>query len=83
MTKELAPIILACVVWGKELSGKAVQFQCDNAVVVATLKKGSAKDEFIMHLLRSMWFFTAFYINIQAVHIPGSCNSSSQEIICP
>ena len=81
MTKELAPIVLACAVWGKELSSKAVQFQCDNAAVVAALKKGSAKDEFIMHLLRSMWFFTAFYnINIQAVHIPGSCNSRADQL---
>ena len=60
-TKELAPIVLACAVWGNDLSQKAVQFQCDNAAVVAALKKGSAKDEFVMHLLRSMWFFTAFY----------------------
>ena len=79
MTKELAPIVLACAVWGKELSSKAVQFQCDNAAVVAALKKGSAKDEFIMHLLRSMWFFTAFYNN-QGVAIAGPI--SCQEIIC-
>lgn len=38
MTKELAPIVLACAVWGKELRRKAVQFQCDNAAVVAVLQ---------------------------------------------
>ena len=54
MSKELAPIVLTCAVWGKELSRKAVHFQYDNAAVVAALKKGSTKDEFIIHLLRSM-----------------------------
>ena len=44
-------------------------------------KEGSTKDEFIKHLLRSMCFFTVFYnVNIQAVHIPGSCNSRDDQL---
>jgi len=39
---------------------------------MAALQKGSAKEKHVMHLLRSLWFFTAFYdINLQSAHIPG------------
>ncbi len=81
MTKELVPIILACATWGPLLQRKAVLFQCDNMAVVAAVKKGSAKDEYIMHLLRSLWFFTAHYdIALHIVHIAGALNTAADQL---
>ena len=40
MAKELVPIVLSCVVWGREMVWKVVLFQCDNIGVVAAVKKG-------------------------------------------
>ena len=54
MAKELAPIILCCTVWGLLLAKTKILFQCDNMSVVAAVKKGSAKDDTVMHLLRCL-----------------------------
>ena len=56
MAKELAPIILCCAVWGPLHSKTKILFQCDNMSVVAAIKKGSAKGDTVMHLLRCLWF---------------------------
>ena len=81
MTKELVPVILACAVWGTHLQHKTVRFQSDNSAVVAALQKGSAKEKHVMHLLRSLWFFTAFYdINLLAAHIPGVSNCRADQL---
>ena len=75
MAKEMAPILLSCAVWGPDLSRKSVCFQCDNSSVVAAVNKGSAKEPTVMHLLRSLWFFVAYYnIYLIATHIPGVAN---------
>ena len=49
MTKEMAPIILCCGVWGPHLSKSWVKFECDNTSVVAAIHKGSARDDTSMH----------------------------------
>ena len=49
MAKELAPIILCCAVWGPLLSNW--QRYYSNMSVVEAIKKGSAKDDTVMHLL--------------------------------
>ena len=78
MAKELAPIMLSCIVWGPKLATKHTLFQCDNAGLVAAIKKGSSKDQTVMHLLRSMWFFTALFdIEMTIEHIPGVSNTAA------
>ena len=62
MAKELLPIVISTAIWGPSLSGHKVLYQCDNSSVVAAIRKGSARDTIVMHLLRSLWFFTAHYI---------------------
>ena len=70
MAKELVPIILSCTVWGPYLTRRCVLFQCDNYILVVAINKGSAKDPFVMHLLRCLWLFVALYdIDIVAEHI--------------
>ena len=42
--KELFPIAISCALWGAQWHQKRVQFQCDNASVVAILQTGTSKD---------------------------------------
>ena len=81
MAKELVPIVLSCAVWGPQLSRQSIVFQCDNTGVVAAVNKGSAKDPLVMHLLRSLWFFTAhFDLAITTYHIPGILNCAADHL---
>jgi len=78
MAKELIPILLSCVVWGSTVSRKKVEFKCDNLALVEAINKGSSKDSMVMHLLRCLWFFTAYFnISIRATHLPGALNTSA------
>ena len=81
MVKEMIPIVLACAVWGPMMARKTVKFQCDNTGVVAAINKGSAKQPFVMHLLRCLCFFTAhFDIALIAEHIAGIHNCAADHL---
>ena len=81
MAKELVPIIFTCIVWGSQLSKHHVNFQCDNANLVIAINKGSSKDKFVMHLLRSLSFFVAhFDIYLTATHLPGVINVTADHL---
>ena len=54
--KELLPIVLAGLLWGKEWSGTMVQCHCDNMAVVEVVNSGYSKDKDMMHLLRCLFF---------------------------
>ena len=78
MAKELVPIVLGCAVWGPLLAKKSTVFQCDNQGLMQAINKGSSRDLMVMHLLRCLWFFTAFFdMQIMATHIPGAANNSA------
>ena len=60
---------------------KSVCFQCNNTGVVAAIKKGSAKGEVVMHLLRALWFFCAhFDIAITIEHLPEAQNCTADQL---
>ena len=81
MVKELVPIMLACAVWGPQMARKTVLFQCDNMGVVAAVQKGTCKEQHAMHLLRCLWFFTAYYdIAISIEHIAGVRNCAADHL---
>ena len=81
MAKELVPLVLSCALWGPELAHKSVLFQCDNMSVVAAVQKGTAKGEMVMHFLRSLWFFTAYYgIILNIEHIAGVTNLAADQL---
>ena len=81
MAKELAPILLSIAVWGTRLAKKQVLIQCDNMSVVQALRKGSAKDQIVMQLLRRLWFFVAYYdIELTCVHIMGAASSTADHL---
>jgi len=78
MAKELAPIVLSCAIWGPLLPRKTLEFQCNNEGLVDAIHKGSSKEPVVMHLLRCLWFFSAFFkITIRAALIPGTLNTAA------
>ena len=78
MAKELAPIVISCVIWGPHLKRQHVLFQCDNNSSVFCISKGYSKDPSVIHLLRCLWFFVAFFeICIFAEHIAGATNCAA------
>ena len=50
--KELLPIVMACMVWGKTWCKNAVLVHCDNQAVVEVVNAGYCKDAHLMQLLR-------------------------------
>ena len=50
--KELLPIVLACLLWGKEWLGMRVQCFCDNTAAVKVMKGGYSRDTVMMNLWR-------------------------------
>ena len=81
MAKELVPIVLSCIVWGPQLTKQPVLILCDNLSLVNAINKGSSKDLMVMQLLRSLWFFTAYFdILLVANHIPGVCNTTADQL---
>ena len=79
--KELLPIVIACAVWGHECQGKTVRCLCDNAAVVAIIRSGTCRIPLAMHLMRTLFFFTAhFQISLVAEHIPGHHNEAADAI---
>ena len=78
MVKELAPIVLSCAVWGRQLAGSQVLIECDNFSVVTAVNKHYAREQKVMHLLRCLWFFVAhFDIDVRCKHIAGVDNSTA------
>ena len=57
--KELVPVVLAGVLWGKGWQGRSVVAFCDNAAVVEVVNAGYSKDPLLMQLLRCLFFVRA------------------------
>ena len=73
--KELVPVAIAAGLWGPQWSGKHICFHSDNMAVVAVLQRRSAKYPPLMHLLRCVSLFSAFYcFHLSARHVPGVLN---------
>ena len=75
--KELLPILLAGVLWGRSWRNHQVVCHCDNQAIVACLRSRTSKHKGIMHLLRALVFIEAFnqfhlipcYIYTRANHL--------------
>lgn len=79
--KELLPIVIGAALWGKHWQGGAVRCRCDNAAVVAVLRSGRSRDERVMHLMRSLFFFLAQHdMSLVAEHIPGVENGAADAL---
>ena len=74
--KELLPIAVAAVIWGRRWRGRQVMVQRDNAaVVVVVVNSKYSKDRRMMHLLRCVFFAEAYNnFKLAAVYLPGTQN---------
>lgn len=79
--KELLPIVLAAMVWGREWSGQSVPAHCNNEAVVVVVNLGYSKDQGMMHMIRCLLFILAFFdISLREEHIPGQTNVGADAI---
>ncbi len=79
--KELLPIILAVIVWGRGWQGCMVRCKCDNAVVVHVVGSRYSRCSDIMHLLRCLFLVEVYYqLYVTAVHVPGVENSMADNL---
>ena len=75
MPKELLPIVVAAVVWGRQWKGLTIKARCDNMSVVAAIQSGACKEKWSMHLMRCLAFIEARVpMTVRAEHIRGSEN---------
>ena len=74
--KELYPIVVAALVWGRRWTTLKVRFHCDNQVVVACLTSSSSHCPHLMYLLRNLFLHCASNnFTVPARHIPGVHNA--------
>ena len=78
--KELfLALVVGCAIWGDRWRGKVIRCLCDNAAVVAIVPSGSSKDDMVMHLVRTLFYFSAKHdICLSVEHIAGSCNRADK-----
>ena len=73
--KELVPLVVAAALWGHNWQGQTVLCHSDNAAVVFIINTGRSKDQLAMHLMRSLFLFTAQSgCILQVVHVEGRLN---------
>ena len=73
--KEMIPVVIAAMVWGKTWQGLSICFHSDNTAVVALLNSGSVRDDSLMHLMRCLSFVAAkFNFIFSSTHIRGLDN---------
>uniref|UniRef100_A0A1X7SK10 RNase H type-1 domain-containing protein n=1 Tax=Amphimedon queenslandica TaxID=400682 RepID=A0A1X7SK10_AMPQE len=79
--KELFPLVVAIAIWGPQCKDSQICLNSDNQAVVSALATRSAKDPFLSHLLRSLFFFLAHYnISYRAQHIAGKRNRAADAL---
>ena len=54
-TKELVPIVMACVLWGEAWWNQQIVAHCDNQAVVEVVNAGYCRDSALMQLLRCLF----------------------------
>ena len=78
---DLVPVVMAAAVWGHQWQGCHVCFHSDNMAVVSVLVNRAAKDERMNHLLRTLFFYAAYYkFHFSAEHVPGVLNVAADAL---
>ena len=79
--KELFPVLVGCVVWGRLWKGCTVCCHSDNMAAVSVINQHSAKNDLLCHLLRCLFFASAFFdFDLVAKHIPGLENGAADAL---
>lgn len=80
-SKEMVPIVIAAAIWGCQWTQSCVCFRSDNMAVISVLRSRTCKDQLLMHLLRCLIFYAAFFrFTFTAQHVPGSLNAAADAI---
>ena len=78
---ELVPIVIAAALWGRLWQGQRVCSHSDNEGAISVVSKGYTSDTLLIHLMRCLSFFAAFYrFHFGAVHIPGAMNEAADAL---
>lgn len=78
---ELYPIVLACLMWGKEWKRKQITVFCDNESTVNIINKGRSSVPMINSLIRRLsWTCINDNFILRASHIPGYKNSIADSL---
>ena len=76
--KELVPIVCAAAIWGTR---SRICFRSDNMAVVEVLRSRTSRDDLLMHLLRCLVFYAAYFrFDFVADHIPRTRNTAADAI---
>ena len=59
--KELFPVVISAALFGKRWSGSLIDFRVDNMAVVQVIQATYCKDSHLMHLIRLLVFFAAYF----------------------
>ena len=79
--KELFALLLAAATWGQRWRGQKVLWRCDNQAAVQAVIARSCRDQSLMHLLRCLFFFEAFYqFEAMAEYLPGRLNARADAL---
>ena len=79
--KEMIPIIIASVAWGRQWRGQQVTCHCDNMAVVAVLSSRTSKHDHLMHLARCLFFIEArFNFELRCMHVAGIKNDLADDL---
>ena len=79
--KELIPIVLAGIIWGRDWKGRKVRVRCDNMAVVSALNRRYCQDNNLMQLLRCLSFIEARrQFSMAASHSPGIHNTLADDL---
>ena len=81
VVKELVPVVVAAALWGGQWHHSHVCFHIDNEAVVAILHRQFGRSMIDRHLLRCMYFYSAFYqFHFTVEHIPGVLNRAADAL---
>ena len=74
--KELIPVVIAAVLYGRQWQGQVVQFCVDNQAVVHVLQSTYSTEPHLMHLVRVLIFLAShFDFWFTSIHMSGSNNT--------
>ena len=81
-TKELLPVVLACIVRGKLWRNQCILVHSDNEAVVTVITSGCSKGNSLMQLLHCLFFIEAYFeISLSAINIKGEENVGADAIL--
>ena len=79
--KELVPVVVAAAIWGPCWYKKCIRFRTDNMAVVDVIRTRTARDPLLIHLVRCLVFYAAFYnFDCTAEHLPGEHNLAADAL---